>query len=769
MFKEMEQEPQMTRYRFGPFELELETGKLLRDGTPLPLTRRKFEMLVVLLRNAGQIVTKEELISQIWTDQVVDETNLTQQIYNLRRLLGEDSRQPEYIVTIPGAGYRFIARVQLIDGNGNPLEQAFPPEGGRKLSTPSPSQQGETHAATSQGSTLLETSDLPPASQEPAIIDPTQRLPWRCSQWIKTGRFRLPLLGMITLGLIWIGMLVASRREKIKRTAKDRPARISPLASLPGIESYPSFSPDGKFVAFTSDSGETQNEDIFIRLIGEGSALRLTTHPATDHQVTWSPDGLQLAFLRAASPGEENRRYRVMVMPALGGTEREIGRAWGGLDWSPNGRYLAISDFAENKPPTRIVLHSLESNERTVLTSSESTDNYFDTFPRFSPDGTRIAFARWSSDYASDLFVADIQTKQLKQLTFDDKRIPSLQWTPDGEEILFVSTRQGRPNIWRIPATGGPLTQVSKVSDPVDHIALSRDGKLLAYSQVTNDTVIEIHSLSSITRNKGLPTQPLCRIDSSRTEFSPRFSPDGSQIVFTSAQTGFDEIWIANADCSGQQRITKFEQEGVGSPRWSPDGRSIVFDHRAERQADIFTIHLRTREIQRLTEHPSADTMPVWSPDGEWIYFTSERKGTRQIWKVPAKGGAALQVSRNDGQEPMISSDNRSLFYNWQGSLYQLALDRPESPAVQLTTDRRIGRQWTLQGDWLYFVSSGENARQTLIRLNYRTQQNEELCSIQRTFFKWEPGLAVSPDGTQVAFSFLNHLLGDLMIVEDWQ
>jgi len=407
-------------------------------------------------------------------------------------------------------------------------------------------------------------------------------------------------------------------------------------------------------------------------------------------------------------------------------------------------------------------------NARSLLRLN-SSNNYFDTFPRFSPDGTRIAFARWISDYSSDLFVVDIQTKQIRQLTSEGKRIPSLQWTPDGEEILFVSTRQGRPNIWRIPATGGPIRQVSVVGDPVDHIALSRDGKRLAYSQVTNDTVIEIHSLSSITRNKGLTAQPLCRIDSSRTEFSPRFSPDGSQIVFTSAQTGFDEIWVAKADCTGQQQISKFEQAGVGSPRWSPDGQLIVFDRRAEQQADIFTIHLRTREIQRLTEHPSADTMPAWSPDGKWIYFTSERKGTRQIWKVPAKGGAALQVTSNESQEPMISPDNRFLFYNWQGSLYQLDLDRTESPPVKMATNGFIGRQWTIQGESLYFVSSGESGQQRLTRLNYRTQQSQELCSIQRTFFKWEPGLTISPDETLVAFSFLNHTLGDLMIVEGWQ
>ena len=751
----------MTRYRFGPFELELETGKLFRDGASLPLTRRKFDMLVVLLRNAGQVVTKEDLISQIWLDQAVDETNLTQQIYNLRRLLGEDSRQPEYIVTISGSGYRFNAPVQIVDEHGNPISPGLPGQ----ISALPPFADSPTDSLAEQAREAR--SDSPAFS----AIAPWSRFGRRLPRPSETSRLPLVLLGVALLGLGGLGVLILDRWSDREQSRENPPVRISTLASLPGIESYPAFSPDGKFVAFTSDGGEDRNEDLFVRQIGEGRVVRLTTHPATDHQVAWSPDGMQIAFLRAASPGEENRRYRLMTKPALGGTEREIARVWGGLDWSRDGEFLAVSDFEQNQPPTRIVLLSPEGNQRTVITPVDPSANFFDSFPRFSPDGTRLAFVRWVSDHSSDLFVVEIKTRRVQRLTSDQKRILSLQWTPDGEEILFVSNRQGRNQIWRIQATGGAPTQLTRVSDTVEHIALSRDGKLLTYSQQINDTVLEIHSLSSATRNKGL-TQPLCTIDSSRTEFSPRFSPDGTQIVFTSAQTDFDEIWIANADCSGQQQITQFKEQGVGSPRWSPDGQSIVFDRRANQQADIFTIRLRTREIQQLTDHPSADIMPVWSPNGEWIYFTSERKGRRQIWKVSPKGGASLQVTlapNSEGYEPMLSPDGQFLFYNLEGNLYRLSLDREGEPPVKMRINGYIGRQWTVQGDWLYYVASREDSRQVMARLNYRTQQREEICSIMRTFFKWEPGLSVSPDGSRVAFSFLHHRLGDLMMVEGWQ
>lgn len=96
-------------YGFGPFRVDVRECLLLRDGAPVSLTPKAFSALVVLLRNRGRLVTKEELIREVWRDTFVEEGNLTFTISMLRKALGEDGQAVRYIETVPRRGYRFVA------------------------------------------------------------------------------------------------------------------------------------------------------------------------------------------------------------------------------------------------------------------------------------------------------------------------------------------------------------------------------------------------------------------------------------------------------------------------------------------------------------------------------------------------------------------------------------------------------------------------------------------------------------------------------------
>ena len=105
---------------------------LLSDGTPVPLTSKAFDTLVVLIANRDRVVTKDELLRSVWPDVVVEEGNLTQQIFLLRKALGESAQQPRYIVTVPGHGYRFTARVTAIADDSATPEVATAPRQRRR-------------------------------------------------------------------------------------------------------------------------------------------------------------------------------------------------------------------------------------------------------------------------------------------------------------------------------------------------------------------------------------------------------------------------------------------------------------------------------------------------------------------------------------------------------------------------------------------------------------------------------------------------------------
>jgi len=106
--------PSGTNWEFGRFTVLSGRRLLLGERTAIALTSKAFDTLVVLIENRDRVVTKDELLSSVWPDAVVEEGNLTQQIFLLRKALGETAQEPRHIVTVPGHGYRFTARVNAI-------------------------------------------------------------------------------------------------------------------------------------------------------------------------------------------------------------------------------------------------------------------------------------------------------------------------------------------------------------------------------------------------------------------------------------------------------------------------------------------------------------------------------------------------------------------------------------------------------------------------------------------------------------------------------
>src|SRR5579864_8332428 len=112
-------------YEFGEFRLDAQKRILRRGPQLVPLTPKSFDMLMVLLQSHGQLVTKDELMKALWSDSFVEDSNLTQTVFMLRKALGENPEQ-RYILTIPGRGYRFATDVKPITSKGHSAE-ASPP------------------------------------------------------------------------------------------------------------------------------------------------------------------------------------------------------------------------------------------------------------------------------------------------------------------------------------------------------------------------------------------------------------------------------------------------------------------------------------------------------------------------------------------------------------------------------------------------------------------------------------------------------------------
>ncbi len=554
-------------------------------------------------------------------------------------------------------------------------------------------------------------------------------------------------------------------------------SRIIPFTTFSGVADQPAFSPDGNQIAFIWDGGNGENLDVYVKLIGAGAPLRLTTDPAEDISPAWSPDGRYLAFIRRTA--SENG---IFIVPALGGSERKLGQtepslsrqAWSQciLNWSPDGKFLAVVDRASAQERYGIFLLSVENGEKQKLTSPpESSD---DIYPVFSPDGQTLAFIRSSRLNSEDLYLISLHGGKLRQLTADERLVHSPTWTADGREIVFSSNRGGGFSLWRVAVSGGAPERVAVTGQNAYSPAISRQGNRLAYNVSFLDSNIWRLDRSSGANQAadGRQNSPTRLISSTRQDHSPQFSPDGKKIVFASDRSGSDEIWVCESDGSHPTQLTFFEGPVNGTPRWSPDGQQIVFDARPAGNADIYVARAEGGKPRPLTQEPSHDVMPSWSRDGRWVYFCSNRSGAYQIWKTPSAGGQAIQVTKQGGFEAFESPDGELLYYTkgrGPGGIWQMTVAGGEERQAPELLGAGYWRYWAVQEEGVCFVAPVASARPVIKFFSFAMRRVTQLGVLERDPLQEPPGLTVSPDGRWVLYAQADQSISDIMLVENFR
>jgi eukaryotic-like serine/threonine-protein kinase len=542
-------------------------------------------------------------------------------------------------------------------------------------------------------------------------------------------------------------------------------ARIIPFTTFSGTADQPAFSPDGNQIAFVWDGGNGENLDLYVKLIGVGTPLRLTTDPAEDISPAWSPDGRYLAFLRRSA--SENG---IFIVPALGGPERKLGKtepSLSRLSWSPDGKFLAVADQGSPQDSHGIFLFSVENGEKQRLTSAPQSSA--DYSPAFSPDGKTLAFIRSSGLSSEDIYLISTHGGELQRLTADERRITSLAWTADGRDIVFSSNRGGGFSLWRVALSGGMPERVAVTGQNAYSPAVSRRGDRLVYNVSFLDSNIWRIDTSNAADRQALPTR---LISSSRQDHSPQFSPDGKKIAFVSDRSGSDEIWVCERDGSHPVQLTFFDGTVSGTPRWSPDGQQIVLDARPAGNANIYVVSAEGGKPRPVTLEPSHDVMASWSRDGRWLYFCSNRSGAYQIWKVPAAGGQAIQVTKRGGFEAFESPNGELLYYTkgrGPGGVWQIPVAGGEERQVPELLDAGYWRYWAVQENGIYFVAPMASARPAIKFFNFFTHAVAQRGVLERDPLPGPPGLTISPDGRWLLYAQVDQSVSDLMLVENFR
>jgi len=488
--------------------------------------------------------------------------------------------------------------------------------------------------------------------------------------------------------------------------------RSEQLTADPGLQIQPAVSPDGKLVAYAA--GNSTRMRIFLRPVGGGRTIPLSDDTtAVETQPRWAPDGTSLLFLT---------RGGVSVAPALGGASHPVvppsanrsvvSAAWSpdgreiafvradsllvtladggqarfvaiGADlqmhscaWSPEGKWIACvtgnsgavraGRVFGNLAPSGILLFPSAGGAPVRVVEPRA----FNQSPVWSPDGARLLFLS-NRDGPLDMYAVALTSSgqprgELVRLTTGLGAL-SICLSADGRRLTYA-VYSARANIWSLPiATGTPAmpdaaTPVTSGSQVIESMRVSRDGRWLLY-----DSNLRGHSnIYRILVNGGQPEQ---LTNDTVDEFAPDLSPDGRAVAYHSFRTGTRDIEIKPLDGGPVERVTATPAQ-ESYPLWSPDGRSILFTDQVE-PTSVFITH---RQGDGRWSSPALVARGAgrcaWSPDGRWIAYVNTEDGVQPgpLMVAPAEGGRARRVFEPTATQPPADDcnwgpDGRTFYY----------------------------------------------------------------------------------------------------------
>jgi Tol biopolymer transport system component/DNA-binding winged helix-turn-helix (wHTH) protein len=700
-------------YEFAPFRLDSTERLLLRDGQVVPLTPKAFDLLVYLVERHGRLVEKQALISALWPDTIVEETNLAYTVSALRKVLDSGSQGASLIQTVPTKGYRFVGLVT-------------------------------------------------PTIREPARV---RREP----VWPSRRRWLLAGAGAVLVGAVWVVAAWTPWRQALSVKPESAAPHLVRLTTLPGMATSPALSPDGEQVVFAWRKPSGGASNLYAMLVGSPEVRQLTSGDRGDWNPAWSPDGRQIAFLRwTGTPAQvtNNPTAQIHVVSAIGGEARRISDypALGRLAWSPDQRFILAGRNPDADGPRGIYAVPIDGSAPRPVISSVAPNGVFS--PALVPDGRRMAYAscRKVSAYLPancDAIVVDLDSdlrptsapRQLARM----RQLSHLDWTRDQQAVVFAgdATGAGVTRLFRAAVAGtASIDAVDSAGVRVDEPATTRGKDRLVFTRIDLDVdVFAAHT-------GGTPPGPV--VSSAGNDTEVRYSSSGRQVVFISDRTDHQEVWIAAADGSSPRQLTHGPNPEQRSPQWSPDDQRVAFQSRAQDGYwHIWIIDADGGPARQLTFSNGNQTAPTWSRDGRWIYFSDDRASgfaaatySLDIWRVSANGGQITPITTTgSGFAAFESADGRSILYQQAPSsgplmLLSLAGGRPRQVLACAEVNKFT---WAPGG--IFYLPCNAPHDAPVHRLDPVTGRDRVVATLERLDWGSQTGLAVSPDGSTFLYA----------------
>jgi Tol biopolymer transport system component/DNA-binding winged helix-turn-helix (wHTH) protein len=627
-------------YRFDDYQLDADERVLKRNGEIVPLPLKPFEVLLALVEQHGSVVSKEELISQVWPNSFVEEANLARHIYMLRQTLGESVKgngsKHHYIQTIPGRGYRFAREVETYHLATEVEEQRV-------------FKGGETIAGSDNPSHLRITqqgAEVDVARERGALgaLQERPRWSWRLSRYhTLAAMLALTMLGSLSAFLI------------ITQARIDEPPPEPTITRLTSNANVliGSISPDGKcIVSIVEENGQ---QSVWVRLLTDGSEKQIAPPGSVElWGLAFSPDS---SFVYYNTTTKQDRVSTLYQVPIIGGAARKIREGLNSpVSFAPDGLRFAFVREDHARGRSSLLISSLNDESERELIARE-TPEYLD-YPAWSPDGDRIVCTfntAATGGFQSRLLEVSLAGGIERLIPIPSWRyIRKPIWLKDGSGLVVTVTERFQfNNAWFLPSSSNDDTAPRRLTNGMRlgaGVSVTNDARELVFTEKSRYANVWVTAPNATNR--------ATKITSGAGHYEElTWTPDG-QLLYASDANGFWNIWVMNADGSGKRQLT-FDTNDTNSPSMSPDGRYIFFTSHRNGASTIWRMDADGSNPKQLT-FGGNEFEPHCAPDGKWVIFSSyTTESAFALLKTPVEGGSPTPLSRGDLRDGIPSPDGK--------------------------------------------------------------------------------------------------------------
>lgn len=683
---------------FGDVYVDFNRMTVTRGGRVVDIEPKVFDVLRFLIANRDHVVTKDELLDQLWPDAFVAPNALTRAIAQLRKALGDDANEPRYIETVARRGYRFIGPV-VIDG--------------------------------SAGAEVVQA----------AVSSPARRRP--------TG---IVAAAVAATAILATGLLVWVARGTAPHALPAGALTPAHVITSGNMNVEPALSPDGSAMAFASD--RSGSFEIYVVSLARGSnEIAITNDGNNNVQPAWSPDGRWIAYARNNGGG-------LWVVPATGGTPRQLIEPGGDPAWSPDSNWITFTTQTGLVGQSSLKVIGRDGSGLRDLTSLGNPVGGHRS-PTWSNNGRFIAFTTVRGADEGSVWIVDSAggTPRRLQTAFG---VGNLQFSNDDRTLFFTGIGNVLYRLAVDPVRGAAAGHAPEVLLSVpgdfDGVSMTRNG-LLAYGLTTKDA-----NLWTIDLGPGGDAPEPARLtnDAAGVTTMPHYSPDGRRLTFLQGGSGDAGLvpWVMNADGSGRSAlVTDGDPSRLpwGWPSWAPDGARVLVQRDTSEGRTMWWVDLTTRLVTP-TDLAKNMQSPRLSPDGrEVAYWLIEANGSANIWTQALDGGSPRRVTADAEamSYPWWSPDGRWLAVGInRGKVAHVGVvSKDGGPVEQITNATGLSRptSWSPDGDQIAFAGQRDGVW-NVWAVSRRTRVSRQLTHFTApsdyvSYPSW------SPDGRRIVFA----------------